>query len=277
LTKKAVEYYVEQGLVSPSVLENGYRSFSKPDIERLKKTAILRGLGLVVPDIQKVLDSQNIGVLNRVLHEKDMEISILHEKQILLERLAKDGDWQNTLVQLVSIEKKQSILCRLLDLFPDYYGKYIIVHFAPYLNEPITTSKQQEAFETIINYLDGANLVIPDDLKDFLDDIGKNISKINMTEMANNISEAVKNPEQYLVDKKEILEMYLSNIKSDEYKQSPAFKSKELLTQFQAESGYNDIFIPAMKRLSDSYKKYHDALMKANEIFLKEYGDSIDS
>lgn len=29
LTKKAVEYYAEQGLIYPNILENGYRVFSE--------------------------------------------------------------------------------------------------------------------------------------------------------------------------------------------------------------------------------------------------------
>jgi len=33
LTKKAIEYYTEQELVFPSILENGYRDFSADDIE----------------------------------------------------------------------------------------------------------------------------------------------------------------------------------------------------------------------------------------------------
>ena len=33
LTKKAIEYYVEQGLVSPQIQENGYRVFSEEDVE----------------------------------------------------------------------------------------------------------------------------------------------------------------------------------------------------------------------------------------------------
>ena len=36
LTKKAVEYYTEQKLICPSILENGYRDFSKKDVEILK-------------------------------------------------------------------------------------------------------------------------------------------------------------------------------------------------------------------------------------------------
>ncbi|MDY0236903.1 MAG: MerR family transcriptional regulator [Gudongella sp.] len=35
LTKKAIEYYTEQGLISPVILENGYRGFSEDDVEDL--------------------------------------------------------------------------------------------------------------------------------------------------------------------------------------------------------------------------------------------------
>lgn len=35
LTKKAIEYYEEQRLVQPQVLENGYRDFSDSEINRL--------------------------------------------------------------------------------------------------------------------------------------------------------------------------------------------------------------------------------------------------
>ena len=56
LTKKAVEYYIEQGLISPCILENGYRDFSKDDVERLKKISVLRQLGLSVADIRRTLN-----------------------------------------------------------------------------------------------------------------------------------------------------------------------------------------------------------------------------
>lgn len=53
LTKKAVEYYTEQGLVFPSVSENGYRCFSESDIERLKKSPFFAGWGLPFPIFKK--------------------------------------------------------------------------------------------------------------------------------------------------------------------------------------------------------------------------------
>ena len=36
-------------------------------------------------------------------------------------------------------------------------------------------------------------------------------------------------------------------------------------------SGYNDIFIPAMCQLSESYRKYHEGLSAANEMLSKKY------
>ena len=51
LTKKAVEYYTEQGLIQPRIKENGYRQFSETDALKLKRIAVLRGLGFSVPEI----------------------------------------------------------------------------------------------------------------------------------------------------------------------------------------------------------------------------------
>ena len=39
ITKKAVQYYVEQGLLTPAILENGYREFTEEDTSILKKYA----------------------------------------------------------------------------------------------------------------------------------------------------------------------------------------------------------------------------------------------
>ena len=48
LQKKAIEYYEEQGLTRPQIMENGYRVFSEDDAIRLNKIAVLRGLGISV-------------------------------------------------------------------------------------------------------------------------------------------------------------------------------------------------------------------------------------
>ena len=82
VTKKAVEYYIEQGLVSPTVQENGYRDFSEEDIRRLKKISILRNLGLSVTDIQDVLFGETaVSVLNEIYHRRNLQMTVLQEKQ----------------------------------------------------------------------------------------------------------------------------------------------------------------------------------------------------
>lgn len=70
LTKKAIEYYIEQGIVIPAIQENGYRSFSDEDIAVLKKVSVLRTLGLSVTDIQGVLSNKSAVALNEVYHRK---------------------------------------------------------------------------------------------------------------------------------------------------------------------------------------------------------------
>ena len=55
ITKKAVQYYVETGLLNPKILENGYKDFSEEDVNLLKKVVLYRKLGLSVGDIKNVI------------------------------------------------------------------------------------------------------------------------------------------------------------------------------------------------------------------------------
>lgn len=96
LTKKAVEYYIAQGLVAPSVQENGYRDFSDADIERLKKISVLRGLGISAAELQKILSvQQEMGdaALKAISDRKRMEIAVMQEKRQLLQELSSTQDW----------------------------------------------------------------------------------------------------------------------------------------------------------------------------------------
>ena len=46
---------------------------------------------------------------------------------------------------------------------------------------------------------------------------------------------------------------------------------KAALQTFMADSGYNDIFIPAMCSLSETYRAYRQKLLEANAKFLQMY------
>ena len=278
LTKKAVEYYIEQGLVVPAIQENGYRSFTEEDAQRLKKIAVLRNLGLSTADIRTVLSDQNPEALKEIAGVKKLEITALEEKQRLLQELADSRNWEQAHDKLQQLEKKQSVLERLQNVFPGYYGKYACSHFAPYLNEPIVTDEQQEAFDTIIDFLDSTDFSIPKDLQKYLDEtLDETAARFEngldgfAEKVSSNINEAVQNPEKFLEDNREIIECYMAYKETDEYKSSPAYQLEESLRQFGKVSGYNDIFIPALCRLSNSYREYQEAMERANEKLLQEY------
>lgn len=152
LTKKAIEYYGEQGLISPAVTENGYRQFSDDDVEKLKKIAVMRGLGLSVADIRVVLKDNSQSALLPMLHKKELEIATMKEKQEIMQRLVNSGDWEAVQLQMEALQSRQSILTRILDKFPGGYGRLVCMHFAPFLSEPIQTEDQQQAYETIISF-----------------------------------------------------------------------------------------------------------------------------
>lgn len=66
MTKRAVKYYEEKGLLSVKKDSNGYRNYSVQDVETLKKISVYRKLGIGIKDIQSLLKSDDKGILLRV-------------------------------------------------------------------------------------------------------------------------------------------------------------------------------------------------------------------
>ena len=268
LTKKAVEYYMGQGLISPSIQENGYRNFSDEDVDRLNKISVLRSLGLSVADIQGVLSSPGAAVLKEISGRKILQITVLQEKQKLIQELAENHDWKQIQVKLRLLEQKRSILERFMNAFPGHYGRFICLHFAAYLNEPILTDEQQEAFNTIIAFLDNVDFDIPADMQIYFDEA---FDETVMEGVDGIVKNAIQDMEKYIADNREIIENIMAYKQSEEYKSTPAYRLEEALKQFNSMSGYNEIFLPAMRRLSKSYREYYETLLRADEKFIQEY------
>ena len=96
---------MEQGLVSPKIQDNGYHVFSEEDVEKLKKIAILRKLGVPVADIQMVLSHQSTNILREISDKKFIEISALKEKHKLIQELASNNNWEQIHNHLKQLEK----------------------------------------------------------------------------------------------------------------------------------------------------------------------------
>lgn len=272
LTKKAIEYYIEQKLIFPEIQNNGYRDFSNEDILMLKKISVLRNLGLSVSDIRDVLSSEATITLDEIYHRKTLQMAVLQEKQKLIQELAKNHDWDEIQDKLMQLQKKQTILERLMNVFPGYYGKYVCLHFAPYLNEPVLTEEQQKAFDIIICFLDGVAFDIPASLKQYLDEVFDFDEKM-IEDISDSVKAAVHEPEKYIADNREEIARYIAYKQSEEYKAAPAYQLEKALRQFNSTCGYNEVFIPAMCQLSEAYRKYHEELLKADEKFVEIFGE----
>ena len=59
VTKKNIRFYEEEGLITPSREPgNGYRSYSKADVERLRRIKLLRKLDVPLADIREMLEGR---------------------------------------------------------------------------------------------------------------------------------------------------------------------------------------------------------------------------
>lgn len=274
LTKKAVEYYAEQRLICPNILENGYRDFSELDIEILKQIALYRRLGLSISEIKSIIN--NPEKLKSILYKKTLELEQEKAKQDILQRLC-DGESLEKLEQEINnINSKSIIIEKLMDLFPSYYGKFISLNFSRYLTGKIETKEQMEAFKEIIDFFDNVpNIEIPKDLQEYLDEYLAEYSSEEGQEKINSIIQAkdknLKNIDEFIRKNKETLDKYNEYKKTEEFKNSPANRLMELMKQVCSTNGYYEKFIPAMRKLSTLYNEYYEQMIKVNEQFIKNY------
>ena len=274
ITKKAIQYYVEQGLIVPNVLENGYKDFSEQDMESLKQISLYRRLGLSISEIKRVLENHN--EIKSILYQRTLELEKEKVKLDLLKKLELGEKIESLEDEINNISSNTIIIKKLMDLFPSYYGKFISFHFSRYLTGKIETVEQMKAFEEIIEFFDNApDIDIPIDLQRYLDNYLEEYSSAESIEKINSILQekdnAMKEIEEFVKNNKDILDTYNRLKQSDAYKCSPAYRLMKHMKQFCLSSGYYDVFIPAMRKLSPLYNEYYEQMLKANEIFIQMY------
>lgn len=117
LTKKAILYYEEAGVIHPRVEENGYRDYTFANVARLSRVAVLRRCGLSVAEIQSVLDGGDLAACAR---RKRDELCEAGERLSVLDALAQSGDWVRAARQLEALTQRQSVLERMETCFPGF-------------------------------------------------------------------------------------------------------------------------------------------------------------
>lgn len=274
ITKKAVQYYTQQGLIVPVVMENGYHNFSEQDAEILKQVVLYRKLGLSISEIKGVL--RNHKELTSILHQRTLELEREKLKQELLKRIENGEKVENLEREINNINSNTVIVKRLLELFPSYYGKFISLNFSRYLSGKIETEEQMKAFQQIIEFFDNVpDINLPEDLQQYLDEYLEVYSSEEGTKIISDILQkkdhAMQNIDEFVENHKEILDDYNKLKQTEEFKNSPAFRLMEYMKQFCTNNGYYDVFIPAMRKLSPLYNEYYEQMLKANDEFVRIY------
>lgn len=275
LTKKAIEYYQQKKIIDPKVDESGYREFNESDIERLKQVSVLRSLGLSVPEIKKILDSKfTKEELRKCIIRKQLENELSNKQTQLLEELSDSKNIEKINAEIIELNKKKSIKERLLEVFPGFYGRFFVSHFSRFLEDPIKTEEQEEAYKIIINFLDEVESPkITDEIMSKFEEAMDFWTDERIAEVEDRKQESIENPEKFLEDYSEIIEQYQNFKESVEYQSSSYGQLMEIMKSFCETSGYNDIFIPAMRRISPSYEQYYQKLLKVNEKFVERFPD----
>ena len=263
LSKRAIKFYEEKGLLKTKRDSNGYRNYTDKDISLLKEISSYRKMGIGLSDIKEILNDKS--VLKQILIKKKKEITISQNELEALEKFIKN----NNIEELYDSVDYKTLADAIQNSIPGFYGYYFLNHFLPYLQIRIQTKEQQEAYNRLIEFWDNTNIRIPFLMKLNSWILFKLNSKKSLIVQIEQIDSQIKemlNPteEEYEKLKKKVNDGYkLKN--SIFYKYSLIGISQRKFMKELQNKGYNDIFIPSMIALSPKYKEYHNALMAINK------------
>ena len=136
------------------------------------------------------------------------------------------------------------------------------------------TSEQKKAYEVICSFWDNTDIKIPLFMR-FSGWITYRLyPKLSAESMADKMNAQMKlyldaDDAQYEKLKKQVLNGYHMKRMMRFH---PAYIAQRKFMKELQDKGYNDIFIPNMKRLSPEYKTYHDALTAMNQRICSELG-----
>lgn len=268
LSRKAIEYYEEKGLVHPKKLENGYRDYSNGDVEVLKKISLLRNLGLSISEIALYLDSKE-EVLASILRRKEHELDICEKRKNVLNLIVKGESIDLINEELAIIDAQETIYDKLIRIFPGYFGQLIFSSYKIFLNESLDKD-EEAAFNEYIKFLDSLpNFDLSKQEKDYIETISSSFDMKTLDDVNKGKLLAVENAETWLEDNKDYIEVYKEYKNTDEYKNSLIKLIQDKLKKFMQENNYYEKAIPLIRKFSKSYDAYYEKLLKANEEYLK--------
>ena len=94
LSRSNIRFYEKEKLIEPSRNEsNGYRDYSKNDVENIKKIAYLRTLGISIEDIRSII-SEKVTLQEMLEKQKEVlknQITDLNKAKLMCEKMLDEG------------------------------------------------------------------------------------------------------------------------------------------------------------------------------------------
>lgn len=250
MTKRAVKYYEEKGLLSVDKDNNGYRNYTAQDVETLKKISVYRKLGISIKDIQSLLETGDKSILLRIYQEKVQEKVLKDSELEALKQFIDDGDADKANEAL----DYQTVENAIESLLPGKeWGDYFKSHFKPFLNVRLKTLEQKQALQNILEYCDETTLKVP-----FIMGIG--------AKMIGGIAQETRTADEMIAYYRDMSESEYERLKEKVWKGAkmkngimkyhPAFIAQRKMQKELQNKGYNDIFIPNLMVLSPTYEIY---------------------
>ena len=271
MTKRAIKYYEEKGLLSVKKDNNGYRNYTKEDVETLKKISIYRKLGICIDDIKKLLETNDKRILLDVYHQKLQEKQMQESELEALKDFIDNGD-PDKANELLDYETIENAIESMLP--EEEWADYLISHFKPFLNVKIKTSEQKQALKNILEYCENTTLKTP-----FMMKLGIKLSGgiVKETRTADEMISYYRDmsEEEYERLKDGVLKG--AKLKSGILKYHPSYVAQRKMMKEYQNKGYNDIFIPDLMILSPKYGEYKRALDSINDRICRELGLHYDS
>lgn len=268
LSRKAIEYYEEKGLIHPIKLENGYRDYSCEDVEVLKKISLLRNLGLSISEIALYLDSKE-EALASILRRKEYELDICEKRKNVLKLIVKGESMEHINEELAIIEAQETIYDKLIRIFPGYFGQLIFSSYKTFLNESLGKD-EEAAFNEYIKFLDSLpNFELSKEEKDYIEAISSSFDMKTLDDLNKGKLIAIENSKTWLEENEDYIKAYKEYKNTEEYKNGLMKAIQDKLKKFMQENNYYEKAIPLIRKFSKSYDAYYEKLLKANEEYLK--------
>ena len=267
LTRKAIEYYEDKGLINPHRLENGYKDYTEKDLDILVKVSILRKLGVSLSEIKQCV-LYNSSTLSSVLRMKEHQLEVDERRKNILELIVK-GEKQELIDEYIAmIETEESIYNRLERVFPGYFGQLFFAAYLPFMNEPLTKDGE-DAFIKYVSYLDNLpTFELSEDEKKFIDEISSNFDMSILKKVNEDKISTVENIEDWLEKNKDSILQYESYKNSEQYQNSLLRDIQDKLRKYMIDNNYYQVAIPLIRKFSKSYNMYYEKMIKANERFM---------